>query len=414
MNNVSMHRLLLGLFLVSTAIGVNSDSKYKPVGDSDFKYRIMVDKVYCDENGILNDDGFQKIADMGFNVVVPRWHGGDISAIERNAGLAQKHGLYYMGWLRGSVPASYDHRNIYGTPMTSTREENTKKYGEPIKYVLKSGHTFDLLSPNSDELWKILGGYILNYAKLSKDLPIIGVLLDFEVYARPLPKEWPGHLYALSYDDKIMQEFAMVKELDFPNLNPSERANYLESKGLDKAFADFQINSWRKRLKKLRREIDDINPKFQIACYPSYYTLFVQEAVWKELGTEKAPLLSCEHYTYARGFPRKDKVKEYWRISDELGVRLNVDFLRNRNNMYESLKVPFKTLGGIDPICPGGEDPQFQAMSMVAMSEFADGYWIFYEGVKAGSPQANAFESWFNLANEAISSGSFDIKIKTE
>ncbi|MCK4982108.1 MAG: hypothetical protein KAS17_04240 [Victivallaceae bacterium] len=381
------------------------------------KYRILIDKVFCRANkgGVLLEKDYAKIAELGFNVIAPRWHAENMTIVEQNAKLAQKHGLYYMGWLRPGIgyKKNRDINSIHKwAPEATVKKRNNGSYVTPAKYILPGGSPKYQWSPNSDELWDIVSGYILDYAKLSKKLPILGVFLDFEGYAMLTDgKRRTGHLYKLSYDEKIIKEFAKAKGIQIPKLPPEERFPYLKKQGLIEEFSKFQINSWRMRMKTLRQAVDRINPKFQFAIYPSYFTLFVKEAVYPELATKDAPIIAAEHYTYGRGFPRKDKrKKDFWRVSDTRGVELNVLFLKARQSLYGGLNIPLKVLGGIDPSVMGGEDPQFQAMSMVAMSKQADGYWIFYEGVKPGSNHARAFDKWFCLANKAISSGRFNLE----
>ena len=377
-------------------------------GEGGEKYRILVDKTYCQEieGNSRAEEYYPRISALGFNVICPRFQlndryitditsvpGGlgeeERGDIRRQATLAQRSGMYFMGWLRGS---------------SRTKDSANR-------YTLASGWEFGACSPNSDELWDAFGETVLDYARLSQELPVLGVLLDFELYARPLPPAWPGHLYGISYDDRILREFAEARGLDYPGLAPKGRAGWLEAQGAADSFIEFQKESWRQRMRALRERVDAINPRFKFGCYPSHYTLFAQEAVWKELGTERAPLLVLEHYTYGRGFPKKDRVSGYWRVSDEKGARLNADFLMNKKRYYDTLGSHYELLGGLDPTVCGGEDPQFAAMSMLAMSEVADGYWVFFEGVVPRSPQARAFDGWFELANELISTQVFDLGV---
>ncbi len=368
------------------------------------KYRILVDKVYCQgrEQGKLVEEDYKQISQVGFNIICPRYYGDNPVCVEEGAKFAQKYGMYYMVWLRGSLPATIAKRRWIHSPKICVLEREKQSDYVPVKYTLKSGYAFDLLSPNSDELWEILEQNIMAVVKLSKTYPILGVFLDFELYARPLPKKRPGHLYDLSYDQKILDEYAKARGISIPKLPPKERFAYLSEHNLYKDFAKFQVRSWRNRLRELRRKIDAINPAFQFAVYPSSYTLFVNEAVWKELATPQAPILAAEHYTYTKGFPNKDKNKEYWKITDDEGIKLNVQFIQRRVRMYRARGVPYAVIGGIDPINPAGDDPVFQSRSAVAMSKVGDGYWMFYEGIKKNSDKFYEFEKYFRWANNII------------
>ena len=162
----------------------------------------------------------------------------------------------------------------------------------------------------------------LTAARLAE--PVLGVFLDF-VYARQPVGSW-GTAPA-SYDEKILSEFAQARDLTLPDLQPQERAPWLEENGLHDAFREFQIDSWRGRVRALREQVDAINPDFQFVIYPSSFTLFVNEVVWTELPTERAPLLAAEHYTYGRGSPLKDIWEDWWRVSDEEGLALDVAYI---------------------------------------------------------------------------------------
>ena len=353
--------------------------------DDSFKYRIMVDKVYITLDALTEDADYRRHAEMGFNVLCPRWITKDLDVFEEAAGLAAGYGMYSMFWLRGSLGGGW------GSPL----------------FTHRNGVTYDILSPNSEDLWRVLEERILTVARISQSLPVLGVFLDFEKYA-PQPGGFVGHCYSLSYDAKILGEFAEARDLALPELQPEERAPWLEANGLHDAFREFQIDSWRSRVRAIREQVDLLNPRFQFAIYPSSFTLFVNQVIWTELGTEQAPLIAAEHYTYGRGTPLKDIWPDYWRISDDEGVALDVAYIRRMQRKYAD-RAPHVVLGGIDPVVPGGEDPQFVARDVAAMSEVGDGFWVFYEGVEGDSRHGRRFEEWWTIANEAIETGTFEV-----
>jgi hypothetical protein len=354
-------------------------------GDNGFKFRIMVDKVYIRPEALTDEEDYRRHAEMGFNVLCPRWLDKDMGVFEEAAELAARNGMYTMLWLRGSLGTGW------GSPQ----------------FVHADGVEYDMLSPNSDDLWRVMGERIVAAARLSQRLPMIGVFLDYEKYARQ-PGGFVGHCYPLSYDAKIFDEFTQARELTPPDLEPAERADWLEKQGLHDDFREFQIDSWRARMRSIRDQVDAINPEFQFVIYPSSFTLFVNEVVWTELATERAPLIAAEHYTYGRGTPLKDIWPDYWRVSDDEGVALDVAYIRKMQRKYQD-RGPHLVLGGIDPVVPGGEDPQFVARDVAAMSEVGGGYWVFYEGLDADSRHAQRFEQWWKIANEAIETGTFEV-----
>lgn len=353
--------------------------------DAAFKYRIMVDKVYIGPDAPTEEADYRRHAQMGFNVLCPRWIDKDLGLFAQAAELAARQGMYSMFWLRGSLGGGW---------------------GRPL-FVHRNGTEYDILSPNSEDLWTVMQERILAVARISQRLPVLGVFLDYEKYA-PTPGGFVGHCYSLSYDEKILGEFAQARGLTLPTLRPSERATYLEEHGLHADFREFQLASWRDRVRSIREQVDRLNPRFQFAIYPSSFTLFVNEVIWTELATEQAPLLAAEHYTYGRGFPLKDLWPEHWRVSDDEGVALNVAYVHRRAAAYAD-RGPHRVLGGVDPIVPGGEDPQFAARSVTAMSQAGDGFWVFYEGLRPGTAHARSFERWWRVANEAIETGTFEV-----
>ena len=52
-------------------------------------------------------------------------------------------------------------------------------------------------------------------------------------------------------------------------------------------------------------------------------------------------------------------------ISDAEGVKLNTNFLTQRRRMYDNLECHYELLGGIDPVCPGGERTHFPETSVL-------------------------------------------------
>ena len=75
-----------------------------PPDDRTGKWRILVDKVVSHETrpNITNDQ-VREIADAGFNVIVPRWGGDNLVVVRHGATLAQRNGIRYMPWIRGSA-----------------------------------------------------------------------------------------------------------------------------------------------------------------------------------------------------------------------------------------------------------------------------------------------------------------------
>jgi len=339
------------------------------------KFRILVDKVLMAANGwVMTEEHIKEIRDAGFNVVCPRRGGGSITEVRRIAELARKHGLFHVVWMRG-----------------------TRSTKSGVRYTHADGHSQPLYSPNSDELWNWMTKLILGHAKISTQVDsLIGTFLDFENYAPD--KRGRGNCYKLSYDEKILAEFCAAKKIDPPKLKPEQRQPWLAKNGLEDEFRKFQIDSWRARCRTLRRQIDRINPNYMLVVYPVPGPIFLTDAAWPEWSTEAAPLILADASTYGRP---ADLMGE----PDALAV--NRQRLVANINLAKRRRFPFVFLGGIDPVVRGA-DPEFSAKNAVMISEFTNGYWVFYEGPKYDGKHPRYFE-WFKKANEEIAAGEYKL-----
>lgn len=280
--------------------------------------------------------------------------------------------MFYVAWMRGSL---------------ATRTG--------LKHVYPDGHDCDVYSPNSDELWDWLERTLVEQARISAEIPAMaGSFLDFENYARG----GSGNHYDLSYDERILAEFAKAEGLTVPALTPSERAKWLSEQGLEKRFREFQIAGWRQRARHLRQAVDAVNPRFLLLIYPAPGTLLITSALYPEWGTAQAPLVLCDASTYGRP-------TQFTNEPEALAA--------NRQSLSEMMRVPRQAgiphvyLGGIDPVCEGA-DPEFCAKNASMIAAVSDGYWVFYEGPSYGKEHPEYFR-WFKLANDDISSGALTL-----
>ncbi|UCH34846.1 MAG: hypothetical protein JSV65_00385 [Armatimonadota bacterium] len=358
----------------SLLTGLVSAAAREDLGRSD-KLRVLVDKVLMAANGwVMTEDHVREIADAGFNVVCPRIGGEDMTRVRRVAEWAQKHDIYYMAWMRGTLAAK-----------TGT------------KLVWATGDEQDLYSPNADELWEWMTEKIVGHAKVSVEVPsVVGVFLDYENYAAGKR----GNCYDLSYDDKIFREFADANGIELPDLAPAERYPWLTEQGLHDAFRDFQIQSWRARCRALREQVDAVNPRFQFIVYPAPGTLFITEAIYPEWATVQAPLILADACTYGRPSAL---------VPHEDSLAANREELQAGIRFVEQRDIPLLYMGGIDPVVAGA-DPEFSGKNAVMISDVSDGYWVFYEGPRYDKPDHAAYWEWFTRANREIAAGRYDLQ----
>lgn len=362
-------RLIYAAMLICLSSPSFADDKITPQSD---KLRILVDKVLMrSTNWIMKENHVKEIADAGFNVVSPRSGGEDLNQVRLIASYAQKNNIRYLPWMRGTRVAKTGPKMLYDNGM----EHN-------------------ICSPSSDELWQWMTALILGYAAISKELPaLMGVFLDFENYH---PPQKPGHVYFLSYDTAILTEFANAKGFPVPNVEKPARYQWLINHGLHREFSEFQIRDWRNRCRDLRQRVDSINPRFQFVVNPGKGTPFLTEAAFLEWPTANAPIVLADDITYGRPSPT---------TPHEDALNINKKRLNDRIKQAERLGVPFKYIGGIDPVVRFA-DPEFSARNAVMISETADGYWVFYEGPQIGKDH-EAYFGWFSKANLAIKTGTF-------
>jgi len=335
------------------------------------KLRVMVDKVMCE---VLDDAGMvRETAEAGFNVICPRFGGGDLGHVRKVANLAAKHGIYHLVWMRGTLEAR-------GQPQR-------------VRYVLPNGHVSNLYSPNSEEFWQWTNKLIVGYARISATQPaLMGVFLDYEVYDRPKF----GNAYNLSYDEQILEQFAAAEGVKLPALAPKERKGWLAKQGLHKRFEVFQVAQWRRRCRNLRKAVDKHNPKFQFCVYPIPRAKFCADAALAEWGTPQAPLIIAHHGTYGQRIQFED-------FRHALDTRR--ERLRKMMAWARGLRIPLSFMSGLDPIGIRG-DPEHFGRSAAMISEATDGYWVFYEGPDYQTDHKDYFR-WFARGNKAVEEGNW-------
>lgn len=341
------------------------------------KMRILVDKVMQPTRGWKTEEWMvQEAAKAGFNVFSPRRGAEDLGEVRQVTAWCRQAGIYHQPWMRGVQDVPKD-------PALSVGK----------RVVWANGSEQALWSPNSDELWQWLAGYVLPYAEISaQDDTLMGVFLDYENY-------WPGgagNLYELSYDDVIMGKFAASKGIALPPLALDRRKAWLDEQKLHDEFRQFQINHWRQKCRELRQAVDRINPKFVFNIYPAPGTMFMLEACYPEWATANAPLLLADPWTYGR--PGRF-------ASHEAALKSNQGIIERGKATAEAKGINHIYLGGIDPVVTGA-DPEFCGKNALLLTGLTGGYWIFYEGPVYDKDHP-AYFKWFSWANQRIEAKDF-------
>jgi len=338
------------------------------------KFKVLVDKVMQPEAGWHTEKWMvDETAEAGFNVLSPR-RPNDLDEVRQVTEWCEEAGILHIPWMRGTLGASLEDEAADGKRM-----------------VWSSGLEDTLWSPNSDEFWQWTNDLVLEYAKISAEMPtLFGVFLDYENYGLG------PNCYELSYDDIIMNAFAQEKGIDLPELALEERYPWLQEQGLYDEFEAFQVAHWRERCRTLREAVDEIDPTFMFMIYPAPGTKFMVEACYPEWATEQAPLILADASTYGRASI----------LPHEEALEANRDMLVERMEYAETQGDNLLYTGGIDPVVKGA-DPEFSGRNAAMIMQVTDGYWIFYEGPTYEGTHRDYFE-WFARANEAADNEDWD------
>ncbi len=360
--------------LLFVAAGCSAGVPREKLG-REVKLTVLVDKVMQPVAGWKTEEWMvREAAEAGFNVYSPRHGYEDLEAVRRVSEWCAKYGIYHLVWMRGTL----------------TAPEGAESDGRRL--VWPNGGEQLLWSPNSDAFWEWTTRYIIEYAKISRELPsLLGVFLDYENYA-------PGaqnNCYELSYDLDILRRFAAAKQVELPELQPAERRQWLVDKGLHDAFEAYQVDHWRERCRTLRQAVDRLDPKFQFCIYPAPGTPFMVRACYPEWTTKAAPIILADPWTYGRASRFAPQ---------ERALQKNREILERGLQIPREAGIPYIYIGGIDPVV-GGADPEFSGKNAVMCSEVTDGYWIFYEGPTYTKDDHKQYFKWFRWANEAIAAG---------
>ncbi|WP_290577284.1 hypothetical protein [Ketobacter sp.] len=391
-----MRTLILCCFLVP-ALLLSSEVRSEASTDKSNKLSILVDKVLIASTGwnvepwIIDD-----VVDAGFNAYIPRRLVASNNEsipeeqLKKLSILCQKKGIKTYYWMRGTIKTNKN-KNTY-TPGNFTEQ---------------------LLSPNSNEYWNKLTSDITQAAKLSLTHPALeGVFLDFEDYE---PRHINATAFHYSYEDEIVQSFSTQHTSLLGRKNSLIRKQWLsrsENIKLKESFIRFQHESWQQRMTLLRKTVDSINPKFQFLVYPfnpsrNKSAPFIVgngdlglPAPIAHLGTEAAPIIYAETRSYSRP------------LSPIHGANSIISTVKD--NTLESVTSAKResplalTLGGLNPLADRDKElgrnhePFYIPNAAIAMSEIADGYWVFYEGLNFQDSLNKKYLSSFAWANSQI------------
>ena len=101
---------------------------------------------------------------------------------------------------------------------------------------------------------------------------------------------------------------------------------------------------------------DRINPAFRFCVYPAFGSSFIREAVWREWGTEEAPLILASGATYGR--PKGV-------LAHREALAENRRLLERQLEEIRAAGGAIACVGGVNPSIRGA-DPEFSGKNAVA------------------------------------------------
>lgn len=322
--------------------------------------RIFVDKAHP-AKGNLSQADLKQLADAGFTHVANLWrtdNQGRPNDLKQYVERASSAGIGVYKWDYGLVAAK------------ENAVHHMNRLGKETQYA-----------PVLDaQGWQELTEKMLEYARLSREnRNFKGVLLDFEIYGG---NKTDG--FSESFDDQTLQRFigelGLGAAMELPA--PDKRKAWLENREWYQLYLSWQLDKVAKNVRELRREIDAINPNFQVGVYGwgSMVSPFI-----RELATRQAPVLILDAMTYGRsvysnafenGYDgnRPDSEALQWSLETIQKSR------RNAHDRYDNIVF----VAGHYPQSPGPADGmqfKFTAKQAFQSAAFGEGYWIWTDWI---------------------------------
>ncbi|MAE68155.1 MAG: hypothetical protein CMJ18_28225 [Phycisphaeraceae bacterium] len=335
----------------------------------DDKVRLMLGKPQVmprPEWFYQSTEGYRRIAQAGFNVMIPYIGLRDHELIAGKAG-------------------AFDLKSIARTRAPAYPRED---FHEPY-FVWPSGIRTPLMCPFSEAFWnEIIFPQVLDLAEVSTKVPLVGMELDFEIYGIKGPDKF-AHIYCHCYCDTCWS--AMRKQHHaVPEKDVKARRSWLINQ---RKLGEYKVLQDRRLVEladALRQAVDTINPdvQFMLLAWDSGHFL---ELIAKSLGTERAPVILATERTYGRG---RTPQASHAALANHRGHCLR-GLAESRRMGLHSLYVP--------GVMPGHQkaDPAFCRANAEIMSSVSDGYWVFFQQVEKPSTVGQNLEQ-FRRANARI------------
>ncbi|MAE64355.1 MAG: hypothetical protein CMJ18_08785 [Phycisphaeraceae bacterium] len=360
------------------------------------KYQIMPRPEFFEHS----EKGYRLISAAGFNMMIP------YTAYKR-------HEMY------STRAEKYGMKSIARSWILCVGSPDTK----PPRFLIANGTELPIHCPYSEERWgtrdvepdpstplpqvKILAN-AKYYARMSLEYPVVGMVVDFELYEVGRPRPVP--MYTYCYCDRCIERFRQFARIDIPELAPAERQPWLKRRDLLTRYRRYEDDELKRYARMMREVVHEINPKMTFFIFP--WEGHFPELVGRELGTQRVPVLLGTEHTYGQG-----GYHDF--IADE-----DAALRRNRGICLEHLRelkmadVPCVYLPGVMPgyhAWRHGEIPSFCERNATTVARHADGYWVFFQRTgetwdkkKMHDHGYQEYLDAFGRANRRIVAGTYD------
>jgi hypothetical protein len=224
-------------------------------------------------------EALDTLRSVGLNTLIVTSHGVDPDEVARVCGLAASRGMqviwsvYYNGGPEAERGFADNERR-----MTLADGRRTERTPCPLDALY----------------WqRTVGEAALKVGQLSRRVPgLVGVAFDVELYVSDAG--WLGPCYG----DECWREFRAAQAGRVPEVPARQRAGWLATHYLAKAFEAFQHQRVTEICAAIRRSAHKISPRLRLGALP--YQDFFGDDLVRAFGTRQAPMYSLNEFTYYR------------------------------------------------------------------------------------------------------------------
>ena len=276
----------------------------------------------------FSEDALRWVHSLGFNLIGPARGGAD--AVRMLGARARGIGL-----------------QIYGS-MSPCYTVHRTRAGVEDKMVWFTGWEQDLACPASGKFWQeVIVKPCVEYAQVSREVPLVAVLIDWEIYARP---KFRG-AYGPCYCGACVDRYRAKTGSKLPALSPAKRFGWLREHDEVAAYDAAFYERIEELARGLRQAMDKENPQVSIFLIP-WSSRFL-ETVARAVATEQAPVWVSNESTYGKASPS---------IPDDAAIAANVNMCLADRRRLDGLGIPYRYLAAT---YNGWGSPEFHGRALV-------------------------------------------------